>query len=379
MARLLYLTIKDFKNGMSDGVVKKILQQVEVFKRNEFEVDYIYYDGKRKGVYLRSESEEKLLGKKILIKTEDIYMHILRYVKREKYDCVYIRNVHRKDPIFLSVLSRLKKNGTCIVYEIPTYPYDNEAQTLSGKFDLCIDKMFRRFLKRYVDRIVTFMNHNVIWGIPVIPIMNGIIVKQIPMLNQEKKDDKINLVAVSLLRHAQGYERLIRGMAKYVQSGGDKIRIHIVGEGVEKVRYVELVKNEKIEEYITFYGLMKGKELDSMYEMADIALGNFGAYKDDVWVTSPLKMREALAKGLPFVTGGRTDISEKYPTKYVLEMPNDDSDIDMFEIEQYYNSIIEGKSKIQLAQEIRSSTYNIIDMQVTMKPVIDYIQEELQK
>lgn len=379
MVRLLYLTIKDFQNGMSDGVVKKILQQVEVFKENDFEVDYIYYDGKRGGVYLRSESEERLLGKKILIKTEDAYLHIRRHIMKEKYDCVYIRNVERKDPIFLSVLSKLKKDGACIVYEIPTYPYDNEVQTLLGKFDLYVDRMFRGCLKRYVNRIVTFMEYDVIWGIPVISTMNGVIVDQIPILSKEKSDNRINLVAVSLLRHAQGYERLICGMAKYVQSGGNKIRMHIVGEGVEKARYVQMVKERKLDRHIFFYGLMQGKELDAMYELADIALGNFGSYKDEVCVTSPLKMREGLAKGLPFVTGGKTDISKKYSTKYVLEMPDDDSDIDLFAIEQYYYSIIEGKSKLQLAEEIRTSLYDIIDMHITMKPVISYIQQELQR
>ena len=138
-----------------------------------------------------------------------------------------------------------------------------------------------------------------------------------------------------------------------------------------------MVEKAGLNKYIQFYGLMYGEELDDMYDKADMALGCFAAYKNNLSIISPLKSREALAKGLPFVTGCKIDICEKVPFPYIYEFPNDDSDIDMFAVEEFYNSITRNKSKGELAYEIREYAKNNIDMSVTMKPVIDYIEEKL--
>lgn len=60
--------------------------------------------------------------------------------------------------------------------EIPTYPYDQEYKGLPFVYQriLFIDKCFRQHLARYVDKIVTFSDYDIIWNRPTIRISNGI-------------------------------------------------------------------------------------------------------------------------------------------------------------------------------------------------------------
>ena len=58
--------------------------------------------------------------------------------------------------------------------EIPTFPYDYEIESYSLWPLLVKDKIVRHFLHNYVDRIVTYSNDKVIWGIDTIQISNGV-------------------------------------------------------------------------------------------------------------------------------------------------------------------------------------------------------------
>lgn len=80
------------------------------------------------------------------------------------------------------------------------------------------------------------------------------------------------------MRRAHGYERCIQGLARYYQRTPDRrIEIHFVGEGEEKVYYQSLVSQLHLEDYVFFYGSQAGKELDLIYNKADVGLG-FSAY-----------------------------------------------------------------------------------------------------
>jgi hypothetical protein len=109
--------------------------------------------------------------------------------------------------------------------------------------------------------------------------------------------------------------------------------------------------------------------------MADMTLVDFGAYRQGIYVTSALKSRESLAKGLPMVTACKIDVCEKIPFEYVLEYPNDGSDVDIFKIEKFYDEKIKVKGKLNVASEIRQYAKDNVEMSKTFKPVIDYINE----
>ena len=92
------------------------------------------------------------------------------------------------------------------------------------------------------------------------------------------------------------------------------------------------------------------------------------------YLSSSLKSREYCAKGLPFITECKMDfLSSDCP--YVLTVPYDESDINILDIISFYDNLYTKKSPIELAQEIREYAYKHCDMHVTMKPVIDFINQ----
>lgn len=60
------------------------------------------------------------------------------------------------------------------MYEIPTYPYDMEHKGISSIFVLFIDKIYRKKLHKYVDRIVTLTDDEKIFNCKTLKITNWI-------------------------------------------------------------------------------------------------------------------------------------------------------------------------------------------------------------
>ena len=71
----------------------------------------------------------------------------------------------------------MKNMNIRTVIEIPTYPYEAEGRTsLRGRVIQVLDKIFRKKLKKYVDRIVTYSDDKMIFGIKTINTINGIFI-----------------------------------------------------------------------------------------------------------------------------------------------------------------------------------------------------------
>ncbi len=268
-----------------------------------------------------------------------------------------------------------------ILVEIPTYPYVGELLVSKTMWPFYFKDIYRRNrLKRVVDKIVTFTKDDAIFGIPTIRTQNGIVVDNIiPVKNQNENRAEIHLIAVSVCMPSHGYERCIRGLADYYRKQDTHCKtvlLHMVGDGDELGRYKRLVKSNGLERYVRFYGKKTGKELDAIYDKADVALGVFGLYKVKVNVCSPLKTKEYLSKGLPVISGFHEDSFEGGNVDFYLEFANDDSNVDIGRIVEFYDGLLEKyQSKKALRDVIRSYAKEHVDMAIAMKPIIDYITE----
>lgn len=378
MKRLLYLTIKDFSGGNSDGVVKKITNHISAFVDAGFLVDYTYTDARDKSVHFVCDGQDEIIGNYSILGgvfcKVIVYKYLCKKLQETKYDGTYIRFLGgRTDPWHLDILRVLKKHGVKIVLEITTYPYDDEG----SKFETFIDKCFRGSLKKYVDRILTFSVDESIFGIKTIRTMNGIRVDNINPINaSDKHDDALNMIAVASFEVGHGYERVISGLGEYYKSGGGKnIVIHMVGDGTDKSLYMQLAKDNGLNDHVIFYGKKHGEELNKIYDKADIALGTFGWYKKKNYFLSSLKSREYLSKGLPVVTGVVEDVLQNH--KYGLMFPNDPTPVDIAKILEWYDSLLsEYEKKDSLVKEIRTFAKNTVDVSVVMAPVVKYFNEE---
>lgn len=174
--KALFLIFHGFEEA--NGISKKIRYQIEALKECGLQVDTCWLDDDRN--HKRRMINDSTLNDygtgikgKILKRTE--YGSILKYVTENDISMIYVRYVHNASPFTIHLMKQLKKTGARIVMEIPTYPYDQEYKGLPLPYQriLFFDKCFRKQLARYVDKIVTFSDHEQIWGRPTIKISNG--------------------------------------------------------------------------------------------------------------------------------------------------------------------------------------------------------------
>ena len=350
------------KNGAFVGVLKKVFTQHKLFN------DILDEGCELLNLPLKINKNKviRFLSYLFSSKTFD-----LSFLQGKKYDFVYIRRIVPNCKSVIELLRLLKKtNPACkIVYEIPTYPYDFEHNTLLLRLYLFIDKIYRKQLHKYVDRIATLTDDTKIFGCKTLKITNGVDCKSIPVCKKENYNhEKINLIAVAQFAFWHGYERVIEGLHNY---GKKDVLLHLVGNGTELEKYKKLVAEYGLEEQVVFYGALSGDELTRVFDTADIALCSLACHKKNIYMSAELKSREYLCRGLPVVTSTRIDIIPK-DFEFCLHVPEDDTAIDMQKIVDFADSLYTDVNRQNVIGKIRAFAEQNCGMESAMKNVVDY-------
>ena len=374
MEKILYLTTWPFENEKNNGICKKINMQVKVMEENSFAVDLSYIKSGK--TYLRKDHIEMNLGKNGKFGKIKAHYYLYRQLKKEEYNKVYIR-YGMADPLFIQLLKLLKKsNDAKILVEIPSYPYDKECSKLfMDQVNFTIDRIYRKKMVKFVDRIVTFSDDKSIFGIKTIRISNGILVDNVRKrkVRQGKRD--IHLIAVAQFAMWHGCDRLINGMAKYYQTEGRrKVYFHIVGGGKILEEYKKLVSQNDLENYVIFHGEQYGDELDNIYDLADIGVECLGLHRRGALMCSSLKAKEYAAKGLPILTSCEMDQFQDKEYNFIKRFPATEEDIDIDEIVKFSDEIL-GKDKefaVSVSEMIRNFAKERCDIFRTFEPVLKF-------
>ena len=296
-------------------------------------------------------------------------------------DFIYIRMFY-VDKQYVSFLASVKEQFPyCkIIVEIPTYPYKKEmCSSLYGKFMYFKDILYRKQYRRYIDRFVTYSYDDVINGVSTIQTMNGVDVDSYnPVTSSRQYNPKcINMIAVGFFMRHHGYERLIEGLRNYYKDKRDRIVIiNIIGDGKEKKKYERLVRKCKLTDYVRISRPMYDKDLDRMYDKADVGLSSFGSYKDGVIQVGALKTREYLAKGIPVVLGTEDRLFSNHGYEYGLLFPNNDSPIDIERVLSFLDGVYLNRERKDVIDSIRQFAKRTVDNTITLAPIIDYINND---
>ena len=233
------------------------------------------------------------------------------------------------------------------------------------------------FLKRYINRYVAVSNLDKIEGVATIKMKNGIDFDLIPPpINLSPEDRSIHIVAVAKITIWHGYDRFLQGMYRYYKSGGNrKIVLHIVGTGSGQQKLNEMIKEMNLNENVVMHGFKTGTELDAIYNKCHLGLISLATQDKDIYIHSTLKSREYLAKGLPTIATGITDVFVNTDYKYNLELPMNEKIVDMNRIIAFYDQIYTHATRQQVMTEIREFAERTIAIQTTMKPIIQYIKD----
>lgn len=355
----------------------KINEQVRLFHRNDFSVKYIDVS---KGINKWDYRISKL-------PFVDMETNLKELNDIKSNTGIYIRYFQSNIKL-IKYLKKIRQNtrNVKIAIEIPTYPYDGEFKNngfisaIKRRPILFKDKMTRIYLKKYVDRIVTFSNDKKIWGIKTINISNGINVKEILARNPNTSSkDSINLIAVAKFGFWHGYDRMIVGLGEYYKRSGNhkNIKFYLVGYGDPKIEqeYKTLIKKYHLEKHVILTGKKLGKELDDLYNIADIAIDSMGRHRSGVTYNSTLKGKEYLAKGLPIISGVETELDSMPNFKYYYRVPANDAPINIEKIIYFYDKIYKKESPQIVTNKIRNFCKQYFIFDKVYRKVINWYQE----
>lgn len=334
-------------HGFSEasGITKKVLGQVKGLRDNNVQVDLGYYDilddGER--CWVIGEKSVVSLGKGIIgkLRKRIDFRSLSKYIVDQKYQLIYIRSFHNANPFTISFVKSLRKLGTKILLEIPTYPYDLEYQGWKDQIPLLMDKIFRKRLVRYVDAIVTFSDDSYIFGKKTIQISNGIDFDVIPLYRQiGRRNDEVHLIIVAEIHYWHGVDRIIEAIAAYNSSPHDvKFFLHIVGDYFSEREKREIegpINGYRLQEFVFRYGALYGDDLNAVFDKCDFAIGSLGRHRTGISSMRSLKNREYAARGIPFAYAESDPDFDN--SSYVIRFTPDESNLNLDLIISYLDS-----------------------------------------
>lgn len=356
----------------SSGVERKITAQIKALSTLG-EVDRHSYETHTQSRLLRYvrmiTRRLPFLPSKIAYKCDASYQGVdTLYFRRTTLDSYAIR--------FFRDFKRQNPNGK-VIMEIPTYPYDKEMANLIEFPRLLKDIWNRKKLKRYVDRIVTFSEDKEIFGIPTIRTMNGLDFASVKIKDvTTPSDDTIQAVMVANFAPWHGLDRLIEGLHRYYLEGGMRnIILHIVGDGVVVEKEKRLIMGTPLENKVVFHGRLSLDEMAHIYDLVTLAIDTCNDEYQGVLLSSSLKTREYTAKGLPVVGAMEIDLM-RYMQDFFLILKGKDY-IDINEVIKFHDNVYQRKEDyLTVPKIIRDRAQSLCDMQVTMKPILDFLISE---
>lgn len=298
----------------------------------------------------------------------------------EDTDVLYFRRIDPSVKLLLKLCELKRRNKKLrLIMEIPTYPFAWEStvkQSLKRKVSYAIGNYLLHF---FLDRIVLIGQEQAIpylYGVPVLHAKNGVDYEDITLRMNRKKDNEIHMIAVSGCYFWHGYDRLIKGLSNYYRNDSVKQQVyfHLVGEGKCLEEYKKLaVESNLFDKYVFFHGRLVGQELDEVYNMCDVAIDCLGCHRKQLYYVSSLKVREYAAKGMPMVTSTIVDINCEELSDYILELPPDESDIDVKKIIDFTESIYVSTENPESV--IRETFRPYCEWKYSFESVVEYIKE----
>ncbi|MGG0175253.1 glycosyltransferase [Gottfriedia acidiceleris] len=332
--KFLYIALVNLKTKEYLGIKKKIEGQLVGLRENGISIDLLYLDGNK--VYL---------GNKIVSDARnyiEVYQKLIASNLFSDYDGFYIRHNPPFSPFsfkFIKKLKRMNRNKH-VLLEIPTFPYYSEfknEKSLKMKAYLLLDRLyFSKLIKKYVDKVITFnYPEGRVFNIDTINLVNGIDPTQIDLVKKKVFNGKVNLLSVSTMLHWHGIDRILIGLKNYYSNKEtymNDIRLHLVGEGKEKEKFVKYINENKLEKYVVFHGSKTTNDLQKIYNECDIAISSLGLHR--IEKGDPLKTKEYLAAGLPVVI---EDYYSYYPrdTDFIMLIPPDETPLDICKVLEF--------------------------------------------
>jgi len=255
---------------------------------------------------------------------------VMAALNRRDFSVLYLRYM----PTFrgaLTAMKALKAQGGKLVLEFPTYP--NEQENRRSLIRRSVFAYTNRVLKRIhplVDlyTVIGEPCNGSIDGCPAMNIVNGVDVRQFPLHTPNPQDAATHLLALASMAGWHGYDRAIRGLAIY--PGLEQVQLHMVGgdgDGSLAI-WKRLAVELDLRSRVVFHGPLYGKALDEVVAGCDVGIGSLAMFRYGLRQGMSLKLREYMARGLPFIFAVEDPAIPDNP-RFCQRMPHDTSPIDI--------------------------------------------------
>jgi len=343
---------EDYEAPKFVGVKRKIKQQCAAFSNLGYEPTLLYFV-KKKAVFEDINEKKHYYGVSGLMVMCNYYSHIIKrhFKKGKKFDIIYVRK-NIETPLSLYTANILSKFAEHLIYEIPTYPYDDEYKLSLKKskgisklvkgVGFTSEKLCRKHLKKHIDYFAVISvlgEYPTVFGAPAIMISNGINVSDYKPRTWIPQA-RIRLLIVANVQHWHGCDRVITGLSNYYANGGTvDIEFNIVGEGraIDELR--NIVESLDMGTKVLFHGVKSGAELDEIFNDADLGISGLGGYRIGASLMSALKVRDYCSRGLPYVTA-TNDFVIPDDFTWKLQVTNDDTALDIDSVIEFYGKCV---------------------------------------
>lgn len=363
----------------SRGITKKVNAQIKALDNAGKPVSY-YMGYKDDGCVVCNKNDKVVKSKKW--PTNKFVSRVLRnyYLKDLAYDFLkeneeselkiaYIRDVFF-DRKTLRILKQAKKNNLFVIYEIHSYPRYTWSRKAFWIIYL-IDIIYKKRAIKYIDRLAAMTDEKLLFPKEIVRFENGIDLCNI--LPQNKKGEKegcIRIISVSYECEVHGYDRMLLGLAEYKKKQVEQryqIKLILVGTILPSTR--QLIQNLGLEDDVVLPGVLSGKELEEMYNQCDMGMGCLAIHRRGTLSVSSLKVKEYIAKGIPFFFAGRSLFqSEDFP--YALTLESKEGPINVEGIIDFYQNTKDMPDRINKMREWAKK----YSWDVQMEKVVDGIK-----
>lgn len=384
--KLLYLTFQEDAT-LYVGVIRKLGWQAKAFEKLGYEVTYSLW----KGLEYRF-----ITGDRVETRTIPGWHGLMHqfadvakdYLNSHSFDVVYLRLDRISFEMIQLCRTARARGAKKVIIEVPNYPYlrdyinsVNGVRPFSARLfsrmkvlgTAAEDRLSALQLRGLVDAVVLIGNKaDRFFGVKAINISNGIDVDDMDPVPPKNNEREIVLVGVAGTLWWQAYDRILVGMHEYKKkkkAEDPNIRFILVGgDAKEMPDFKALIHRYGLDDDVECPGFKTGAELDAIYDRADLGVSTLGCYRRGLTSCSSLKTREYCAKGLPFIYTCEDSLEDEN-VDFALQVPNDDTPIDLFQAVDFVKKC---RANRHISQEEREFARSHFDWESILKKVLDF-------
>ena len=358
----------------SHGVSQKIIGQSAGFTCLGYDVYIVAYSNN--GCILFNCNNHSKESYSCKVNRFNLFKYARQISEKYTFDNIYVRFPHA-DLSFISLLKHLYKKKSKIIIEVPSFPLEyGNLRIKRNLFYKISDILFSRHIKKYVKKVFYVgMKTNSIFGISASRIPNGYNNYRDFSSNKSINKNEINMICVSHIHQSHGLDRLFFSLAEYIKASKKTLGIHItiVGGGIEKEHIKSLIKELKIEKYVTMYNFLAGEELECLYAKANMGIGPLALYRRNSDDGSPLKTKDYFLRGIPYICSyNEIGIDENLP--FIKKFPNNEQIIDFGDIIDFFNSYVDNYQTV--SRNMMAYGIKVFKWENILKKVVDCFEDE---